>query len=379
MMLRLPPGAVVIISFVVLALAACVRQGPPAPVDLVGSAPQAGASAENVAPNRDAFPAAPVIYQRKPASLVAVPTEAPQSVAAASPGMATSPGMAAPRNGLPVAVVQTHPPHPDRVTVAKGETLYMVSRRYDVPLRSIIDANNLNPPYRLDAGTTLSLPQQRFHLVQPGDTLYSISRAYGVEVSALVRLNHLSAPYGIRTGEALQLPPTIERPEVTVAAAPGAGSAGIAPPKPAEEAALEVPPAAAASAGKPFIWPLRGRIIGDYGVGPNGTHNDGINIAARLGEPVRAADSGVVAYAGNELRGYGNLVLIKHPGGYMTAYAHNAKILVRRGEAVKRGQEIATAGETGGVGTPQLHFEIRRGTRALNPIDLLPALKASID
>lgn len=379
MMLRLPPGAVVIISFVVLALAACVRQGPPAPVDLVGSAPQAGASAENVAPNRDAFPAAPVIYQRKPASLVAVPTEAPQSVAAAPPVVATSPGMAAPRNGLPVAVVQTHPPHPDRVTLAKGETLYMVSRRYDVPLRSIIDANNLNPPYRLDAGTTLSLPQQRFHLVQPGDTLYSISRAYGVEVSALVRLNHLSAPYGIRTGEALQLPPTIERPEVTVAASPGAGSAGIAPPKPAGEAALEVPPAAAASAGKPFIWPLRGRIIGDYGVGPNGTHNDGINIAARLGEPVRAADSGVVAYAGNELRGYGNLVLIKHPGGYMTAYAHNAKILVRRGEAVKRGQEIATAGETGGVGTPQLHFEIRRGTRALNPIDLLPALKASID
>jgi murein DD-endopeptidase MepM/ murein hydrolase activator NlpD len=122
---------------------------------------------------------------------------------------------------------------------------------------------------------------------------------------------------------------------------------------------------------------VRGKIIEGYGTGPTGTHNDGINIAARPGEPVRAADAGVVAYAGNELRGYGNLALIKHSGGYMTAYAHNSKLLVKRGEVVKRGQEIATAGSTGTVDTPQVHFEIRRGTRAIDPTTLLPSVEAS--
>jgi murein DD-endopeptidase MepM/ murein hydrolase activator NlpD len=131
--------------------------------------------------------------------------------------------------------------------------------------------------------------------------------------------------------------------------------------------------------GRVFAWPLQGRVIASYGTAPSGTHNDGINIAARAGEPVRAADGGKVAYAGNELRGYGNLVLIKHAGGYMTAYAHNSKLLVKRGEVVKRGQEIAKAGATGTVNVPQLHFEIRQGTRALDPANYLPSLRASAD
>jgi murein DD-endopeptidase MepM/ murein hydrolase activator NlpD len=122
---------------------------------------------------------------------------------------------------------------------------------------------------------------------------------------------------------------------------------------------------------------VQGKIIERYGTGPNGTHNDGINIAAKVGEPVRAADAGVVAYAGNELRGYGNLVLIKHSGGYMTAYAHNSQLLVKRGDIVKRGQEIAKAGSTGTVDTPQVHFEIRQGTRAIDPTGLLPSIQAS--
>ena len=92
---------------------------------------------------------------------------------------------------------------------------------------------------------------------------------------------------------------------------------------------------------------------------------------------MRAADAGTIAYAGNELRGYGNLVLIKHSGGYMTAYAHNSQLLVRRGDVVKRGQEIAKAGSTGTVDTPQVHFEIRKGTRTLDPVGLLPSLRAS--
>ncbi len=113
--------------------------------------------------------------------------------------------------------------------------------------------------------------------------------------------------------------------------------------------------------------------MASYGVGAGGIQNDGINIAAPAGTPVVAADAGVVAYAGNELRGYGNLVLVKHANGWMTAYAHNSTVLVTRGQTVKRGQTIARVGATGAVGEPQLHFEIRRGTRALDPSDYLPA------
>ena len=121
------------------------------------------------------------------------------------------------------------------------------------------------------------------------------------------------------------------------------------------------------------MWPVHGHILASYGVAAGGTQNDGINIAAPAGTAVVAADAGVVAYAGNELRGYGNLVLIKHANGWMTAYAHNSAVLVKRGETVRRGQTIARIGATGAVGRPQLHFEIRHGTRALDPSDYLPA------
>lgn len=123
--------------------------------------------------------------------------------------------------------------------------------------------------------------------------------------------------------------------------------------------------------GHSFLWPLQGRIVGPYGTGAGGIQNDGINIAAPEGTPVVAAEAGTVAYVGNELRGYGNLVLVKHADGWMTAYAHNSKLLVTRGQKVKRGQVIARSGSTGSVSEPQLHFEVRRGTRALDPTDYL--------
>ena len=327
-MKRLGPFAAIIAVLLSAGLAGCTRSGPPAPLSFPGA-------------------------QTKPQ-------------AAAQP---------------PALVPQEHLPHPSRITVAKGDTLYTIARRYDVPLRSIIDANHLDPPFRVAAGTTLELPQERFHVVKQGDTLYGIARLYGVEVSALASLNRLAPPYGLRAGEALYLPAAVEPPEKAAAVA----TIPSAPPE--KPSAQREPPAFALPAqeakptpgrvGRGFDWPVHGKIIGGYGTGANGTHNDGINIAARPGEPVRAADAGVVAYAGNELRGYGNLVLIKHSGGYMTAYAHNSQLLVKRGEAVKRGQEIAKAGSTGTVDTPQVHFEIRQGTHAIDPIGLLPSIQAS--
>jgi murein DD-endopeptidase MepM/ murein hydrolase activator NlpD len=120
-----------------------------------------------------------------------------------------------------------------------------------------------------------------------------------------------------------------------------------------------------------FRWPANGRVIAGYGATPNGQQNDGINISLPENTPVKAAEDGVVAYAGNELKGYGNLVLVRHPNGYVTAYAHAKELLVKRGDQVKRGQVIARSGQTGNVNTPQLHFEIRKGSSPLDPTRFL--------
>jgi murein DD-endopeptidase MepM/ murein hydrolase activator NlpD len=126
-----------------------------------------------------------------------------------------------------------------------------------------------------------------------------------------------------------------------------------------------------------FSWPLSGRVISDFGVTANGGKNDGINIAAALGTPIHASASGSVTYAGNELKDYGNLVLVKHTGGYTTAYAHAERLLVARGDVVTRGQVIGYAGQTGDVSSPQLHFEIRSATTPVNPRSYLSSNTAS--
>jgi murein DD-endopeptidase MepM/ murein hydrolase activator NlpD len=120
-----------------------------------------------------------------------------------------------------------------------------------------------------------------------------------------------------------------------------------------------------------FRWPVQGRVITGFGPKPNGQQNDGINLAVPEGTPVKAAEDGVVAYAGNELKGYGNLVLVRHPNGYVTAYAHASELLVKRNDQVKRGQVIARAGQTGNVSSPQLHFEIRKGAAPVDPTQFL--------
>ena len=138
--------------------------------------------------------------------------------------------------------------------------------------------------------------------------------------------------------------------------------------------AVTLPPASRGG----FIWPVCGRVISRFGSIGKGLQNDGINILARKGTPVRAAQNGVVAYAGNELRGFGNLLLVKHKAGWISAYAHNSELLVRTGQKVRRGQVISRVGSTGSVDKPQLHFELRRGNRAVNPERYLRRQKASI-
>ena len=138
-------------------------------------------------------------------------------------------------------------------------------------------------------------------------------------------------------------------------------------------AATPTPAKAAEATGslETFRWPVRGRIIAAYGAKTNGKSNDGINVAVPEGTPVKAAEDGVVAYAGNELKGYGNLVLVRHSNGYVTAYAHASQLMVKRGQSIKRGQVIAKSGQTGDASSPQLHFEIRKGSTPVDPLRFL--------
>lgn len=262
--------------------------------------------------------------------------------------------------------------------VQAGDTVYGVSRRLGVPLRTVIDANHLAPPFVLNVGQTLRIPNPRRHEVAVGETVYGVSRRYGVDVSELVRLNEIAPPFLLAAGQNLLLPvatdarSTLPRQIATTSAPPQEVASPVMPaaaqPRPARLAAIPQPAPRSAST---FLLPVSGRVIDGYGPKKNGLRNDGINIAAPDGAPIRAAENGVVIYTGNELRGFGNLILVKHDGGWVTAYAHTRETLVGRGTRVQRGQVIARVGKSGNVSRPQLHFEIRRGTRAVDPRRLL--------
>lgn len=241
----------------------------------------------------------------------------------------------------------------------------------------------------------LITPQGRFHVVQSGDTGIAIARAYGVPWRELVALNDLKEPFMLRVGQRLRLSP----PPAVVSRAPVPVPSGQASAPSLEERARAFDisiddvmtggqPAddgapAASSAERPtplpgvagsaprFRWPLPGRVISGFGPKPGGRFNDGVNLKANAGEPVRAAGDGVVAYAGDAIAGFGNLVLIKHAGGWVSAYGHNEALLVQRGTRVKAGEVIARAGQTGAVSEPQLHFELRQGRTPLDPVKLL--------
>jgi hypothetical protein len=163
--------------------------------------------------------------------------------------------------------------------------------------------------------------------------------------------------------------PVAEKPKQVAKLETGPAAATSAVPPAAPAAAPQA--AAEPESDKPeFRWPARGRIIQGFKVGAN----EGINIALPEGTSVKAAEAGVVAYAGNELKGYGNLVLIRHPNGFVSAYANNGEISVKRGETVKRGQAIAKSGQTGNVSSPQLHFELRKGSTPVDPTEYLAGL-----
>lgn len=252
------------------------------------------------------------------------------------------------------------------------------------------------------------------YTIQSGDSLYRLSRRYNVKISDLKRYNSIRNPRALKPGMVLKVPgpggdngtiaASVPNRNVTARRAdtrPIAGSptilngAGSQPNYARETQVAAVKPTTTTDAGRSSTqsmtvrpsstrqsiagasklrWPVRGRIVSGFGKRNDGTHNDGINVAVPLGTNIHAAESGMVAYAGDELKGYGNLVLIRHDNGWVTAYAHAEKLLVKRGDRIRRGDVIAKAGRTGDVAQPQVHFEVRQGQKPVDPIPFMDRL-----
>lgn len=271
---------------------------------------------------------------------------------------------------------------PSMVRVEKGDTLYSISRRYSIPLKDLIQINGLRPPYTLKVGQTLRLPSTQYHIVKKGDTLYSVSRQYNVDLTTLSRVNDLRSPYTLHVGQKLLLSGTIsgnsrsyqaaQDKKASVSSASKSKMAQTSGKKQAPKKVSSTPYTPPKNRTAKFLWPVKGTVVSNFGVIGKGRKNDGINIKAARGTDVKAADKGTVAYAGNELKGFGNLILIKHTDGWITAYAHNDKLLVKKGQKVIKGEKIATVGSTGSVDSPQLHFEVRAGKKAVDPRKYLP-------
>ena len=287
--------------------------------------------------------------------------------------------------------------------IVAGDTLYSLSKKYNTSVDQLAKLNNLSEPYQLSVGQKLQVAaktveskqdtltvrkpvvsrgEMRVELqeikIAPGDTLYSLSRKYSVPVNDLAVMNNIKPPFTLSVGQVLRVPDLQGTQVVQQTSVQQTDNENVVVAKTksrpvkkiSSDPSKKLPKITARSSTK-FSWPLRGKILSDYGAKSNGLFNDGINIAASKGTVIKAAENGVVAYAGNEVKGMGNLIIIQHDAGWMTVYAHMDSMNVKRGTKVSVGQTIGKVGETGKVDRPQLHFEIRKGTKAYNPSSYL--------
>ena len=340
---------------------------------------------------------------------------APQSYSVTSPGVAgggrgmasyappAKPKLETTASVPPRSVAAARPAGNTTIIVGTSDTLEVLARRYRVAPAAILAANGYKGPRTLSPGQSLIIPHSpavaaaqpvagapvaaapvsrpvaavaappSVHIVNPGETLASIARHNHITVGELARVNNLGPTSKLKLGARLTVPSKV------AAAAPATPLGGVAaapavtaiPAAGTKVEAASVKSSEATGALPTFRWPVRGKVIAGYGAKTNGKSNDGINLAVPEGTPVKAAEDGVVAYSGNELKGYGNLILVRHSNGYVTAYAHASELLVKRGDIIKRGQVIAKSGQSGEVGSPQLHFEIRKGSQPVDPLQFL--------
>ncbi len=293
------------------------------------------------------------------------------------------------------------------LVVEKGDTVNVIADHLQTPAKDIIKLNRLKKPYDLEVGTKLKIPTEKVYVVQAGDTLYAVARRFSVKPAVLGDVNDLDVGAHLRPGQKIALPidhkdtgpirtlvaardeeppvRSVRRPamETSVAGAETGPTAPVrysyarptpsvaVPPSryslpptvngaPQVDAAPAPTEAQVTAAGRGrFAWPVRGALLSGFGPMAGGQRNDGMDISGSAGEPVLAAAAGEVVYAGNQVPGFGNLVLIKHDGGWVTAYAHLSRTEVKIKDHVSQGDEIGQVGTSGGVISPQLHFEIR--------------------
>ncbi len=264
------------------------------------------------------------------------------------------------------------------ITVARGDTLYSLSRTYAVPVNDLAVMNDLRAPFALNTGQTLRVPD--LPTVKPDVKKVETKKTESVpykkaEVKESKKVEPKPDVKKVETKtvkvETKPVTPKQTKPEETKTNQQTKNSTKKTQTKAVTKPAEKTTPKIAARSSNKFTWPVRGTVLSHYGAKTGGLYNDGINISATLGTSVVAAENGVVAYAGNEVRGMGNLVIIQHADGFMTVYAHMASMAVRRGTNVTVGQKIGTVGQTGKVTKPQLHFEIRKGTKSYNPANYL--------
>jgi murein DD-endopeptidase MepM/ murein hydrolase activator NlpD len=274
----------------------------------------------------------------------------------------------------PAAAAATQAQH---YRVKPGESLSQIADRLGIGLSVLADANSIARPYNVHAGQFLLVPPREsaarrtatagannstVETLRRGETVSALAARHGLGLGDILAANPGLKPAKARPGQKIRIPGDVVMP--------------AAPPMSTEEVAL----VQGASKAKPpslsgdgFVWPVRGKVVNGFGDKPDGTRNDGLNIAAPAGTPVLASENGIVVYADDKLPGYGNMLLIRHAGGFTTAYAHAQTLLVKVGDRVRRGQRIATVGTTGGLRTPQLHFELRTGRDAIDPQRYLQA------
>ena len=252
------------------------------------------------------------------------------------------------------------------IKIYTGDSLYSISKREGVSIRSIIEVNNLEPPFILYEGKELIIPISKIHIVQSGNTLWDIANCYKVSVIEIRALNNLKIKDKIYKGKKLFIPINEKNRNLVC--------------KDTSKLIVKVDKRKKKILNKKnivsnktdYLWPVKGKILSKYGLLAKGLRNDGINISANKGDPVFASKDGKVVYAGNEIQAFGNLILIKHYDNKTTAYAHLDKIKVKKGQTVKKGEVIAALGNSGKVSKPQLHFELRDSNGPLNPLKYLP-------
>ena len=255
-------------------------------------------------------------------------------------------------------------------TVNKGDNLYLISKKYNVTISKLINFNNIDSPYKIFPSQKIFIPKKRTHIVKRGDTLYSISRKYRTDVFTVSRFNNLKNANQIYTNQKLIIPDHFERKKKIVRKLKKKETKKVKK-KIIAKKDNNKKKVSKETFNQKFIWPVEGKILSKYGSNDPGFFNDGINIESVSGKDVKASSAGEIVYSGNEIPGYGNLVLIKHSRNWITAYAHLNKIYKRKGTLVKKGESIGAVGNSGNVKIPQLHFEIRKGKEAVDPLKYL--------